>query len=190
MSWDIILYAERQKKGSDKWELIHPVYDPYGCIVRNYKWLIIGEVGDCNINDSLESYETIDIDELSDELKEEYKEETQGEYQYHQFYTVSIDDLRNKCNKVIEKYETWLECSLKALGINIDKDFDGEWNIIETEDNRNPNPLTYPISKELIAEWVRMKRIYEKALMNIGFCEAATGIAEYGDEIRFIMVGG
>lgn len=168
MSWGIKLFAEKRRKGSDKWEMIG-------------KTNIMSEVKDFLLTDTMDyaagiqdieenTFDPVDNSELSQGVLDFYDGNID---EYHWVKVYPLDSMRRLCDRIIEQYDNTVMMCYKALGfkckINPYIDYSLELysdRYQEGSADLNPvyNPLTYPINKELMEELNEQSAGYKKAL--------------------------
>lgn len=168
MSWGIKLFAEKRRKGSDKWEMIG-------------KTNIMSEVKDFLLTDTMDyaagiqdieenTFDPVDNSELSQGVLDFYDGNID---EYHWVKVYPLDSMRRLCDRIIEQYDNTVMMCYKALGfkceINPYIDYSLELHsdrYQEGSGDLNPvyNPFTYPINKELLEELNDRSAGYKKAL--------------------------
>ena len=198
MSWGIKLFAEKRRKGSDKWEMIG-------------KTNIMSEVKDFLLTDTMDyaagiqdieenTFDPVDNSELSQGVLDFYDGNID---EYHWVKVYPLDSMRRLCDRIIEQYDNTVMMCYKALGfkceINPYIDYSLELHSDRyQEDSADPvpvyNPLTYPINKELLEELNDRSAGYKKALRWNGLLCAIEDMAEEDydldrdAEIRLVFV--
>lgn len=198
MSWGIKLFAEKRRKGSDKWEMIG-------------KTNIMSEVKDFLLTDTMDyaagtqdieenTFDPVDSSELSQGVLDFYDGNID---EYHWVKVYPLDSMRRLCDRIIEQYDNTVMMCYKALGfkceINPYIDYSLELHsdrYQECSGDLNPvyNPLTYPINKELLEELNNRSAGYKKALRWNGLLRAIEDMAEEDydldrdAEIRLVFV--
>ena len=182
MSWGIKLFAEKRRKGSDKWEMIG-------------KTNIMSEVKDFLLTDTMDyaagiqdieenTFDPVDNSELSQGVLDFYDGNID---EYHWVKVYPLDSMRRLCDRIIEQYDNTVMMCYKALGfkceINPYIDYSLELHsdrYQECSADLNPvyNPLTYPINKELLEELNDRSAGYKKALRWNGLLWAIEDMAE------------
>ena len=198
MSWGIKLFAEKRRKGSDKWEMIGETN-------------IMSEVKDFLLTDTMDyaagtqdieenTFDPVDNSELSQGVLDFYDGNID---EYHWVKVYPLDSMRRLCDRIIEQYDNTVMMCYKALGfkceINPYIDYSLELHsdrYQECSADLNPvyNPLTYPINKELLEELNNRSAGYKKALRWNGLLRAIEDMAEEDydldrdAEIRLVFV--
>lgn len=198
MSWGIKLFAEKRRKGSDKWEMIS-------------KTNIMSEVKDFLLTDTMDyavgiqdieenTFDPVDNSELSQGVLDFYDGNID---EYHWVKVYPLDSMRRLCDRIIEQYDHTVMMCYKALGfkceINPYIDYSLELHsdrYQECSADLNPvyNPLTYPVNKELLEELNDRSAGYKKALRWNGLLRAIEDMAEEDydldrdAEIRLVFV--
>ncbi len=198
MSWGIKLFAEKRRKGSDKWEMIG-------------KTNIMSEVKDFLLTDTMDyaagiqdieenTFDPVDNSELSQGVLDFYDGNID---EYHWVKVYPLDSMRRLCDRIIEQYDNTVMMCYKALGfrckINPYIDYSLElYSDRYQEGSADPvpnyNPLTYPINKELLEELNDLSAGYKKALRWNGLLRAIEDMAEEDydldrdAEIRLVFV--
>ena len=198
MSWGIKLFAEKRRKGSDKWEMIGETN-------------IMSEVKDFLLTDTMDyaagtqdieenTFDPVDNSELSQGVLDFYDGNID---EYHWVKVYPLDSMRRLCDRIIEQYDNTVMMCYKALGfkceINPYIDYSLELHsdrYQECSADLNPvyNPLTYPINKELLEELNNRSAGYKKALRWNSLLRAIQDMAEEDydldrdAEIRLVFV--
>ena len=198
MSWGIKLFAEKRRKGSDKWEMIG-------------KTNIMSEVKDFLLTDTMDydagiqdieenTFDPVDNSELSQGVLDFYDGNID---EYHWVKVYPLDSMRRLCDRIIEQYDNTVMMCYKALGFKCeinpyidyslelysDRYQEGSGDLIPVY-----NPLTYPINKELLEELNDRSAGYKKALRWNGLLCAIQDMAEEDydldrdAEIRLVFV--
>ena len=198
MSWGIKLFAEKRRKGSDKWEMIG-------------KTNIMSEVKDFLLTDTMDydagiqdieenTFDPVDNSELSQGVLDFYDGNID---EYHWVKVYPLDSMRRLCDRIIEQYDNTVMMCYKALGFKceinpyIDYSLDihsDRYREGSADPVPNYNPLTYPINKELLEELNNRSAGYKKALRWNGLLCAIEDMAEEDydldrdAEIRLVFV--
>lgn len=198
MSWGIKLFAEKRRKGSDKWEMIG-------------KTNIMSEVKDFLLTDTMDyaagtqdieenTFDPVDSSELSQGVLDFYVGNID---EYHWVKVYPLDSMRRLCDRIIEQYDNTVMMCYKALGFKceinpyIDYSLDlhsDRYQECSADLDPNYNPLTYPVNKELLEELNDRSAGYKKALRWNGLLRAIEDMAEEDydldrdAEIRLVFV--
>lgn len=190
MSVEIMMYAEEFNKETNKWEIISEK-----CYCDNFKWYL-------NDYDDYTDFRVPEISDLSDFIKKDFKlEDPEREEFFYDMRIATIEELRNYANKFITKYTTTTKNIFLALGLAGHRESDDDYfdnDKYDDDDNirSSYNPLTFPVSKELIEEWNTQELDMIKAREIIGICDTILCQSKLGhgswDEqnVRVIMFRG
>lgn len=183
MSWNINLYAEKYNKKTLKWELV-------GCFSNNFKWNLRGtSISECN------EFDRISIENVSEELRTEYTDDS-GNNSYFDAKVVSNDKLSDYAIKMIDKSVNCKKMAFIALGMPEYTDdeyaeiYDPDKYDDEGKINPTWNPMTFPISKEILEKVQECEFDEHKGYKILGILEAVEGfVTDWDTDIRFILVG-
>lgn len=179
MSWNINVYVEKKSKDSDKWEYVNCVSDYFKCNLDGtsvHEW---------------NTFDCIAFNDISDSLKEHFNND--GEY--FDAKVVSLKDMNEYANKMIERAVNIKKTLWIALGLP--EYTDDEYADIEDPDkydedgklNAAWNPMTFPVNKKLFEQLQEADFGFAKGYKIHGMTDAAEAMCHFDDKIRFILVG-
>ena len=184
MSWGIRLFAEKKRKGADKWEMVGSHE-----IMSEVKFMLVtdtmdGAGYDTDFDD--DTFEDIDNSELSKGVLDSYDGEID---KYHWVKAYPLKDMQKLCDGLIGKFQTTMLMCYKALGIKAEPE-DTDYRLLDlyNEDNskytssgevsKKYSPLTYPINKELLDQLNEESAGYYKGVWWRGVLATIEELAE------------
>ena len=198
MSWGIKLFAEKRRRGSNKWEMIGKT-----CIMSEVKYFLLTDTmdyaaGSQDIEEN--TFDSVKTSELSQGVLDFYDGNID---EYHWVKVYSLDNMKRLCNRIIEQYDNTMMMCYKALGFKCEINLYNDY-ILELHSDRyqegsadpvpDRNPLTYPINKELLEELNEQSAGYRKALRWNGLLWAIQDMAkedydlDRDAEIRLVFI--
>ena len=197
MSWGIKLFAEKRRRGSDKWEMIG-----VSNIISEVKHMLITDTME-NVNYDIDieenTFDSVENSELSKGILDYYDGEID---RYHWVKTYPLKSMSLLCDNLINKYQNTMLMCFKALGIKAELN-DYAYYILDINDNKytasgdiskSYNPLTYPINKELLEQLNNESAGYYKAVWWRGILSIIQDMAmedwelDNDAEIRLVFV--